>query len=217
MSTMRKLALAALSAIMLLSLFAASAAALRSIRSSEGTIQTRTTALTFEALGARAVCEVGMTIRLNANPIAKTARSNIGVANVKVVGQERRNAGEACVEGRGLALGGELAPPTSYNVNFLSFEGTLPEITGLRLQILRVAFQVTIAGQTCLVTANVLGTQRLNRTQELEVLTGEVGSNQFRLEEISVRRVAGLLCPEARAMSMRGSFTPERSARLTLV
>jgi hypothetical protein len=201
MHTTKKIILAALAAMTLLALLGGTAAALRSLSVTERVITLLSRALTL-AGAVNVVCEVGMTITLAANPIAKGPRNNIGSASVKVLGQEAGR--ERCTENTARVL----RPEGPYGVNYLSFTGTLPNITGLNLQLLQVPFQVVgPLGIRCLITSTVLGTQRVNATTgKLENLASPFTTSNSRFE-------GGFGCPrEEGEISFRGTFEPVGTA-----
>jgi len=209
MGTIKKAILAALTAGILLSLLAGTASALRSISSSETLITLLSTAVSFGStnLGTAVICEVGLSITLAKRAFAKTERVGIARALVIIL---------RCSRGTATVLGGPFA------VNYISFTGTLPTITSLNLQLLRVAFLVlvTVVGVNvrCLIVSNALGNQVVNSRRELETLTGPGGRTEFTLEAITVTPLTGTaLCPEANEVFLRGTFAPVRTATVTLV
>jgi hypothetical protein len=187
---MTKLVFAALAAALLLSFAAGTASALRSLSVSSTTITLLSRALTFTSrnLGVNVVCEVGMTIRLERNPIAKRV-GQIGMATVRIL---------RCAENTATVLGG------TFPVNFLGFLGTLPNITGLVFQLLRAEFSIEAGGlATCLIRANVAELQVVSRG-----VLGALSGSPYRLEGTVVRRIAGLLCPTPEETQMKGVFEP---------
>jgi len=210
----KKLVLVTLSAVLLLLVVANTAAALRSLSLSETRIELLTRALTLEGGGLSVVCEVGITVTLNGNAILKRPRLVTARASVRVLGQEVRNERERCTTGRALVL----LEHEPFNVNYSGFEGQLPSnITGIQLQLLAVTFQIERLGNTCLLQANILGTQRLTASGELEALMGEARERNFRLESVTVTRVEGLECPTAAEVRIRGELGPTRGVRVTLI
>jgi hypothetical protein len=197
---LKKVILAALAALMLLALAAGTASALRSIESSASVITLLSRSLTFTGNGIRVVCEVGITITLNERSIAKRPTNPIGRAEVKVLGQE--GGVERCSTNRARTLGGP------FNINYLSFTGTLPRIEALNLQLLQVAFSVTAVGITCLYTANALGIQKVDANRALERLRGEERGEAYRLESITAARENSGLCPTTAQIALAGSFAP---------
>jgi len=185
MQTTKRVALAALAAMLLLSLAAGTASALRSLSSSERIITLLARELTLSAtnLPASVICEVGMTITLNSTAIPKSGFANpIAQAELRVL---------RCREGNAVVL------PGRYGVNYLGFTGTLPNITGLMLQLLRVAFLIEAGGglARCLIIATALELQTVvsGRLERLGSTT-----RAFALREVTVRSLAGsLICPTA--------------------
>ena len=197
--------------MLLLSMAAGSASALRSVSINVKWIPLLAREVTFTALGARVVCEVGLTMHPNPIVIPKVLRSLIGRAEVKVLGQE---SSERCIENRMKVLVGR-ETEGEFNIIYLSFSGILPLIAGLNFQLLRVAFQVNIGSglAVCLVVANILGTERVTVVR-LEQFSGP-GETRFGLEEVSVTRVSGTICPEPREVTLAGTFRP--TANMTLI
>jgi hypothetical protein len=198
MSFTKKIVLAALAATMLLALTAGTAAALRSLSLSSRTIATLSAALTLSG-GISDVCAVGITLTLTNNPIAKTARANIGTAAVRILNPERCSITTSVLAG-------------PYNVNYLGFTGTLPNITGIILQLLGVEFLIRTLGQGCNIRANALGTNAISAGA-----VGTLSGRPFGLEGVRVTTLEGFACPEAGEVRLLGTFTPVGSIRLTLI
>jgi hypothetical protein len=217
MTPIKKIVLAAMATALMLSAFAGTATALRSLslsRSTKITLLSREVTFggTVFGIGAKVVCEVGMSIDVNSNPIAKSARTNIGTAEVKVLGQE--TGAERCTEGRARTLRAEQRLP--YRLNYLGFTGTLPRVTGILLQLLGIEFLIRNGPNECLYRANALGLQRVRTeagaTGTLENLEGPGGRPEFSLESIVL--VENLnpffgACPRAEDIFLQGIFTPK--------
>lgn len=202
----KKIVLAAFAAIMLLSLFGGTASANRSLEASATVISLLAPALTLKAAGIPIVCEVGVTITLNRRTFAKSERVNIGRAEFRVLREQ-------CRGGRARVLAGP------FNVNYLGFAGTLPTITGLLFQVLRVAFLVDLEGfARCLVTTNAAGFQRVTAGR-IEELRGEARGEVYGLESTSIINLRGLFpCPaEAREYSLEGRFNAVTAVTVRLL
>jgi hypothetical protein len=215
----RKVRFATIVVTLLLVSAAGVAEALRSISFSNNEVGLLARRFTFRLRGVFEVdCEVGVTLRFERAPIAKRPTNPVGQALIIVLGQESRNRTERCEFGRALILGAEHEPPTLYTINYLSFEGTLPAITGLAIQMLRVAFETAVIEDVCLITANVLAVLRLTGEGSVESLRGR-GGGGFGLESIVVRRVSGLVCPAATVeeIELSGVFMVTRATRVRLI
>ena len=187
------------SVMVLLSIGAASAAALRSLELSERQIEFLGTNVELGGEGARVVCNVAMTVRLPERRFSKRIFNPLGTVFVKVLGQETET--ESCIENRGFVLRRELGG--TYNINYLGFTGTLPNITGLHIQILRLEFLVTaFEGRVrCLVRTNALGTEKVERGSLTSL------GQEFVLESITVVPVESLFpCPRPETIHIEGAF-----------
>ena len=189
---MRKLLFAALIAMFALSLGAGTAAALRSIEVVGGarTIEARSRALTFteEEGRFRVICEVTLEVRLNAR-IAKTAGEVVGTANV-----EARN----CSGGTVTVLRGR----QPWSVTYVSFAGTLPNVTSVRLEIRGAEFLIEafFGIARCLYSGSAQGTTGggTNRITEIR-------AEERRSLPLSSEALSGATCP--RQGIFRGTFT----------
>ncbi|MGB2712440.1 MAG: hypothetical protein WBC33_13105 [Conexibacter sp.] len=155
MRIVKAVAVAAAAAILLLAVLTGSAAASRALRFSTGEISLLASALTITTAESRIVCEVIIGLTLTETRVAKRPANPIGNANPLVLGQEE--GAERCSENWARFL------PAVQELQYLSFTGTLPEITGLNLQISRFTINIRTLMTECLIEANVLGTQAVAR------------------------------------------------------
>ena len=199
MGTARTIVLAmAAAALLLASLGAGDAAALRSLSLTSGVIVLLTRELSFQwgTTERTVICPVGLTLTPEHDPIPKTV-GTIGRVLLRVLA--------ACSEG---TVRFEANP---YSIHFLSFTGTLPNISGLNVQALRVAFLVEFTFFfNCLYTENVLALQALGMGGEIERFTGTREEFQFNVESVTVMELPGgiFLCPGAAEMRVKGHFNP---------
>jgi hypothetical protein len=198
MGTARTTVLAmAAAALLLASLGVGDAAALRSLSLTSGVIVLLTRELSFQWGTERSViCPVGLTLTPEHDPIPKTV-GTIGRVLLRVLA--------ACTEG---TVRFEVNP---YSLHYLSYDGTLPNISGLNLQALRVAFLLEIPFFfSCLYTENVLALQAVGMGAEIERFTGTREQLQFTVEAVTVMELPGgvFLCPGAAEMRVKGRFTP---------
>jgi len=144
MRTRSKLLMAAIAAIAVLGTAVTSATASRlEVPNFERGFRIQWTALTLEAAGVRIVCPVTLSGSFSARSIVKRAGERIGAVTAAAVG--------SCTEGAATALTETLPWEVTYN----SFEGTLPSITGVRLNLVRSSFQASNGGITCLARTEV--------------------------------------------------------------
>jgi hypothetical protein len=216
MSTRKRLLTVALAATALLSLAASSAHALRSISVNRNRMEFLDRSLTFADGGVNIVCEVEITVRLLGQAIQKIPNVRIGEALIKVLGQETRGRGERCSSGRVMVLGWERETPTTHAVEFVSYRGTLPDITHIHIHIVHGQFQAEALGQVCLITADIAGEIKLNERETTEDFE-EARSGGYELESVEVRRVSGIACPRAEEVSIRGAFTPIEPSTFALL
>jgi len=156
----------AIAALSLLAMTAGTAAALRSLTSSQREIVLLSREFTLHGF-ATVICEVSLNTTLNS--LSSSKRENAIVGRLTMVILRCQN-GAAVV-----------ALNTPWNVKYKSIEGTLPNITAMRLEIERMQFRIT-GNLSCLLTFEMTGTQ--------EVRNGTVGTllgRPFSLRERSIR------------------------------
>lgn len=121
------------------------------------------------------------------------------------------NAG--CSEGHATILRASLP----WHVTFQSFSGSLPNITGVRYNLIGAAFQIEPGlGLSCLASSS-------SRSPAAGIASREAGGNITSLQPDSnlAIPVTGVLCPEAGIFSGSGEVyvqgSSERRVRLTLI
>jgi hypothetical protein len=195
-----KLLLTALTAALVLSIGAGSAFASRGV--SVGTTTTRATsrALTFNSpeFEAPIVCRVQMTISLH-RTIAKSAGTLAGFVTAVTVNE--------CRNGSATILAGTLPWHTTY----VSFAGTLPNITSIRLQLNGAAFLIVDGSglARCLYRGNAQGTTGGGTT------VNELRADPTINIPLSVRLAGSFFCPANG--NFEGTFAVEPTVRLTLI
>jgi hypothetical protein len=191
--------MAAFAALLLLALGAGSAAASNGVNL-EGRltgVSARSTALTFtdEESTFRIVCEVTLTMDLQ-REIRKEVGALVGnVTNVTVAN---------CRGGTVRVLAPEAGRP--WRATYVSFTGTLPSITSVRLELRGTGFLVEafFGAAQCLYGGNAQGTTVGNPVSEIRA--------EERVGIPLVTRLGGIACP-ARGV-FRGTFA--LSARPTM-
>jgi hypothetical protein len=199
---MRKIILAALAALLVLALGGGTAAALRSISVVGGarTVTATSRALTFteEEGNFRVICEVILEVRLNA-AAGKAVGSSVGSANVRT----RNCSGGSVVV---------LPRNQPWAITFVSFTGTLPNITSVRLEIRRAEFllEAFFGIARCLYSGNAQGTTGggTNRITEIR-------ADERRLLPLASEALSGVTCP--RNGIFRGTFTVSPTVEIRLV
>lgn len=194
-----KLLMAALAALLLLSLAAGTAAALRSISvSPSGANEARSTALTFTESGGgfQIVCEVTLTMTLNAS-IAKRSGSSVGSTLARAAN---------CRGGNVVVLTANQPWPITY----VSFTGTLPNITSVRLEIRRAEFLVEafFGIARCLFSGSAQGTTSGNPVTS-------INADETVALPLASEALSGASCPASGIF--RGSFRVARSVSLRLI
>jgi len=205
---MRTLILAALSTVILLALSSSTALALRSIQTNQTRDNATGSALVLsspEIEGFAITCEITLELEEIVARISKTRGARVG----NIIGA--RIATERC-------RGGELKPLTvsraaPWELQYESFNGTLPNVTLLTISIHNFAILMALLGSRCLyggtfnVSLPVTGPEREREARSMSILAAP----QVPL----IRDLRGLIaCP--RLLSMGGSFTLERAIRITL-
>ncbi|MBS1869468.1 MAG: hypothetical protein JSS99_07365 [Actinobacteria bacterium] len=201
-------ALATAAAALLLALAVGSASANR-LSYSEQSFRIVWTRLIFsEAGGGFPInCPVTLEGSFHARTFTKTRDQLSGYITNAVV----NNAG--CTEGHATILRATLP----WHVTFQSFTGTLPNITGVRYDLIGAAFQIEPGlGIVCLASSSVTSPAAGNASRE-------AGGNITSLQPDSSLAipVTGALCPEAGIFSGSGEVyvqgSSERRVRLTLI
>jgi hypothetical protein len=194
-----KLALAALTALLVLSIGAGTAFASRGIELSPKGANSAAGTLTFsspEAEGIRIRCRVTLTLaNVGENGTAKSTATL--VANITAVRVEN------CEGGTVRVLSPEVGRP--WRATYVSFAGTLPSITSVRLELRGVAFLIS-SFVSCLYGGNAQGTTVGSPVSELRAD-----------ESITIPLVRALTigCPAEGNFS--GSMRLERAITLRLV
>jgi hypothetical protein len=127
-----KICLALMSAMVLFGALAGSASA-RNLSISNQNIRATWSALNFIGSGRTITCPVTLEGSLHARTIAKVANTLIGYITRAIVGEG------GCVNGTA-RVRGETLP---WHVRYVSFAGTLPNITGISVDVQRPGFDVT--------------------------------------------------------------------------
>jgi len=156
MRTRSKALLAAFGASLLLALAVSSASANR-LSVNEQNFRINWAPLTFSAddVGLSAACNVTLAGSFHSRTITKTLNSLIGFIN--------RGTVNTCSAGDSATI---LQATFPWHVQYGGFQGTLPAITGIRLNLIRASFQVDIDGTVCLAatTQTEPGSGIVNRT-----------------------------------------------------
>lgn len=193
-----KLVLAALTAAAFLSLAAGVASASRNLNFSERVITLLDPALTFDIDGTRIICEVGLTLNLTNNNVPKRA-GVIGRGEGTVLGQE---TGERCSPERSRVRW----LPFQFEIVYLSFNGTLPVIRGVNIQLRNIRILTVIRLMNCLIEGDLLGTQLINEA-------GILGT--YRIGTFTNPIITPLEC--ARVVRFSGNFAYTGVPRTTIV
>lgn len=175
---MRTKLLASLGAALLLALAVSSASA-NSLRTSSQTFDVTWTPLTFSAGGANINCNVTLRGSFSAATIAKTAGRKGAITGAAL---SNCSGGTATV----------LTETLPWSVNYVSFSGTLPRISGVRVALIGAAFSVDPSGilPNCLVGTTV-------------------GDEAFGTITISGGTATGLRADETTGIDLGGSFICE--------
>jgi len=145
-----KLVLTALTAALVLSAAVGSASATRLEISNTG-IRVLYRALTFSESGggSETICPVTLEGTFHSRTISKVANSLVGFIT------RAFSASASCTgAGRAVVLAGTLP----WHVRYESFEGTLPNITGINLLLEGASFLITEFGVSCLYRGQARGT-----------------------------------------------------------
>jgi len=199
-----KLLLAALTASLILAIGVGTASASNGIRltatsGSLARVRADTRALTFSGGGFEVICEVSRTLSLR-ETIAKVERTVAGgVTDVRVAN---------CRGGNARVLAPEAARP--WPVRYISFAGTLPNITSVRLEIVGAAFllEVFFGFGRCLFRGNPQGT-----TVGTPTITEVRADERIGLREVI--NLGGAECPTEGFF--RGVLTVSPTVRMTLI
>lgn len=181
------------------------ASASRSIETNTREITAVARALAFtspESELIRIRCEVTLSITLRSQRIQKLEGVTIGTATVRI-------AEERCEGGRAEAL----TEHQPWNVEYISFAGTLPNITSVTLSIHEAEVLVvdgTGAGR-CLFRGDIQGVASTNPIRSIRV-------DETRNIRLFVRLAGALFCPNVGRLT--GTFLvtrPAEGVRLTLI
>jgi hypothetical protein len=136
-----KLLLATVGAAVLLGALVSSASAGR-LSSSSQTLRTAFRTVTFNGVFGDIRCSVTLEGSLHSRTIAKVAGNLIGYITSAVLGR--------CEEGRATILR-ETLP---WHARYLSFAGTLPSITSIRINVIGASFRIQEPFAGCLATSS---------------------------------------------------------------
>lgn len=144
MQNTTKLVFAGLAATILMSLAVGSASARRIETSEQGFLARWTTEspLIFSAAGNRVSCPVTLEGSFHSKTLSKVCGQLVGHISTAQVPP----ASPPCQGGTATALT-ETLP---WHIQYVSFAGTLPRITRIRLQLVGARFAITAGGVTCL-------------------------------------------------------------------
>jgi len=211
-----KLVLLALTAMLVLAMGVGTASALRSISVNISRDRATSSALVFaspEIEGFAITCEVSLEIEEVGGAIAKRRSAKIG----NVIGA--RVASERCRGGEARALEPTRAAP--WEIQYESFEGTLPFVRLITVSLHGTGFLTSLLGSRCLFGGTANGSmpvslaeverEREGREREIRSITA-LSTPAVPL----VRDLRGLIaCP--RNGNFAGSFTLERPIRIILI
>jgi hypothetical protein len=201
---MRKLILAAVAATALFALLAGPAAARTGL-----VAEPRTTTLTIGSLRlngglSTVVCPITLTVTLHES-VPKIRGTLAGFATVT------DGTGSCSAGNSGLLVGGSrvTGPQGPYHVNYISFEGTLPNITAVTLEVLQVSFWITepVFRISCLTAEpqNITGTS-----------TGGNPATGMEVRGAGIRLEGGFGCRIAEG-SMEGSGSLSTAVTMSLI
>ena len=193
------LAVAALCVVAVLALATGSAVASRSVSVSETRVTVTSTTLTFhgtEGPEVSIICDVTASGTMPRS-IAKTVGTRIGTTTDIRISNCRSNLGAVTAVVLGLP----------WNGTYVSFTGTLPEISAISARQ-TVAFQFRIGAIECLYEGS--GVSQIEASRGL-ISRGRVNTEQTRLPLIR----GGFLCPARGTFEGSGAVTP--NIRVTLV
>jgi hypothetical protein len=194
----RNIVLAAMAVAAVLACLPSTAAALRSIQLS---------ATLFSASGGWTIAGGGLTLTCNWT-LTVTAVSSISKTRGSRIGNTRATINEAgCRGGRVRPLN----TAEGWVTNFVSFTGTLPNVTSIRIELVGVAFLISSFGGfgECLFRGNAQFTSG-GGTNTITELRAD--------ERISIplsRNLNGLFCPEEATFS--SSLRTERAVTIRLI
>lgn len=180
------LALAAATATLAVVTTAASATRLE-IPNSERGFRIQWPSLTLEAAGVRIVCPITLSGSFALRTFAKRAGTRIGGVTAATAG--------ACTEGTWTFLAETLPWEITYN----SFGGSLPTITSLTWNLLRISWQIT-NGITCLARSEVSRPLRFIYTVSGESITGARAD-----ETATITTTGGFFCTLGGAAHFAGT------------
>jgi len=140
MHTRLNLLTAGLAASLLIAVAASTASANR-LSVNEQNFRVTFAPLTFSAddVGLSAACNVTLSGSFHSRTITKTFNSLIGFINRGTVG--------TCSAGDSATV---LAGTFPWHIQYNGFQGTLPNVIGIRLTLIRVSFQFNVDGTICL-------------------------------------------------------------------
>jgi hypothetical protein len=166
---------------------------------SEQAFQSELGPLTFRAGGLSISCSITIEGSLHSRTISKTSGALVGY----VFGGIER--GEAC--SGGTARGLEETLP--WHIRYSSFTGTLPRITGIRLQVIGVAISMEPSGSglLCLYKSTTAAPAFVTA-----VVNAEGTITSLRADETSgIPLESGFLCPSEGKISGTGLLTIRES------
>ncbi len=186
-----RLLLGALSATVILAV-AVGAASARRIELSEQHFLAAWTELIFEEGGARVNCEVTLEGSFHSRTLSKVCGQLIGYITEAIVHHPCKTPEGWALNGTEVIGGVTVRQTLPWHILFISFSGTLPRITSIRVSLRNASFLVENFGVSC-----------LYRTSETEPAFGnigvEAGGAVTGLESDETARIrktsGGLLCP----------------------
>jgi len=179
-----------------LALLAAANASANQLSFSSQTLKVEWAALRFAAEGIEVRCEVTVEVSLHSATFTKTRGQLVGYVTSGTAPVETCSGTEGASP-RGLD---ETLP---WHVNYSSFTGTLPRITGLGFEVTGIAFTVRLLGENCLYKATAAGPARLIATVSEGLVTGVRADETAPISKAS----GSFLCPAAGRASGTGTVS----------
>jgi hypothetical protein len=192
-----KISLTGLAATLVLLFSIEPASALRALEFSrrEISLLARIWTISSTNLPGRVICLVALNVTLNEFEIRKGFETAIGRVEPRIL---------SCIENTATILRGP------YTLNYQGFTGSLPNITGLRLKILRMGFLIDMGILArCLIRTDAEEFQNV-RERTLQSYIG------FRLSNVTVTRLSGF-CPTSGEVEMHAAFEPVNLVLVELI